>query len=221
MTKTSGIPWAASPPASYQGPRIGLVHGLLAGDHMARHLLTFLRDAGFADTTLYSNHLSPAVIARDMKAARRENRQVALIGYSQGGFQVVKTARLLQREQVPVNLMVSIAAGGGGRLYFPQWGVNVRHIPSNVHRHLNYFSMTDHMGTDPVRSLNLAQAEAPHTHIENIAYPAEAAVGHVETVRCYPSDRVAPLVRELFLERLVKELSSLALAQAPAEPCVP
>lgn len=219
MTQTSGIPWKAAPPADYRGPRIGLVHGLLAGDHMARHLLRFLRDAGFADTTLYSNHLPPAVIARDMKRAHGNDRRIALIGYSQGGFQVVKTARLLQREQVPVNLMVSVAAGGGGRLYFPQWGVNVRHIPANVRRHLNYFSMTDRMGTDPVRSHNLAQAEASHTHIENIAYPAEAAVGHIETVRCYPSDRVPPPVRELFLERLIKELSSLA--QVPAAPCVP
>lgn len=209
MTQTSGIPWKAAPPADYRGPRIGLVHGLLAGDHMARHLLTFLREAGFADTTLYSNHLSPAVIARDMKAAQNNDRRIAMVGYSQGGFQVLKTARLLQRDAIPVDLMVAVAAGGGGRLYPPQWGVNARHIPSNVRRHLNYFSMIDRMGTDPVRVLNMARAEDAQTHIENISYPPEAGVGHIDIVRCFPEERILPPVRTLFLDRLIAELSAL------------
>lgn len=218
------IAWQASPPPGYEGPRIALVHGLLAGDHMARHLLTWLREAGFADTSLYSNHLAPALIARNLTPAHASGRAIALIGYSQGGFQVVKTARLLQRERVPVHLMVSVAAGGGGRLYFPQWGVNARQIPANVQRHLNYFSLTDRMGTDPVTAHNFAHASGAQTHVENIAYPVEAAVGHIETVRCYPPERVAPLVRELFLQRLLRELSPLASsrpAPSPAVPCVP
>lgn len=201
--------WTAQPPANYRGPRIALVHGLLAGDHMARHLLTFLREAGFADTTLYSNHLPPALIARDMKAAHRNDRRVAMIGYSQGGFQVLKTARLLQCDAIPVDLMVSVAAGGGGRLYPPQWGVNARRIPANVRRHLNYFSMIDRMGTDLMRSFNLATAESAHTHIENIAYPREAGVGHIDIVRCFPAERILPPVRTLFLDRLLMELSAL------------
>ncbi len=204
------IRWQASPPPDYAGPRIALVHGLLAGNHMARHLLTFLREAGYADTTLYSNHLSPALIARDLATATTAGRAIAMIGYSQGGFQIVKTARLLQRQNVPVHLSVSVAAGGGGRLYFPQWGVDVRRIPANVQRHLNYFSRTDRIGTDPLTALNFAHPEVGHTQVENISYPVAAAVGHLETVRCYPSERVHALVRELFLERLLRELAQLA-----------
>ena len=68
--------WIAQAPADYQGPRIALVHGLFAGNHMERHLLTFLRKAGFADTTLYSNHLSPDAIARDMAAAVKAGRSI-------------------------------------------------------------------------------------------------------------------------------------------------
>ena len=116
--------WTARPSADYRGPRIALVHGLLAGAHMERHLLTFLREAGFADTTLYSNHHSPAAIASDMASAARAGRAIALIGYSQGGFQVIKTARLLKRDGIGINLTVSVAAGGSGRLYPAQWGVN-------------------------------------------------------------------------------------------------
>ena len=92
----------------------------------------------------------------------------------------------------------------------PQWGVNVRRIPGNVQRHLNYFSRSGRIGTDPLTALNFAHPEAGHTQVENIAYPVAAAVGHLETVRCYPSERVHALVRELFLERLLRELAQLA-----------
>lgn len=201
--------WTARPSADYRGPRIALVHGLLAGAHMERHLLTFLREAGFADTTLYSNHHSPAAIASDMASAARAGRAIALIGYSQGGFQVIKTARLLKRDGIGINLTVSVAAGGSGRLYPAQWGVNARRIPGNVQRHLNYFSAVDRMGTDPVHEHNLAHAEASHTYIENIVYPAAAGVTHIETVRCYPPERVLPAVRAQFLERLLQELQPL------------
>ena len=93
--------WHAALPADYRGPRIGLVHGLAAGRHMEQHLLTFLREAGFADTSLYSNYARPAVIARDMAEATKAGRPLALIGFSQGGFQIVKEARELLREGVP------------------------------------------------------------------------------------------------------------------------
>lgn len=206
---TSPAHWLATPPANYRGPRIGLVHGLGAGGHMERHLLQFLRAAGFADTTLYSHYRRPAAIADDMQAAVSAGRRIALIGYSQGGFQVVKAAHALSRRDVPVDLLVTVAAGGVGRLYFPQFGANPRRIPANVQRCLNYFAEGDRMGCDPVAALNLARAEAPPTTVENLAYPRDAGVDHIGIVRCYPPERVAPLVREWFLQRLLQELSSL------------
>jgi hypothetical protein len=69
--------------------------------------------------------------------------------------------------------------------------------------------MVDRMGTDPVHAHNLAYAESAETHVENIIYPAEAKVEHIETVRCFPPERVLPLVRTLFLDRLLAELSVL------------
>lgn len=47
--------WHAAPPADYRGPRIALVHGLAAGRHMEQQPLKFLRESGFADTSLYSS----------------------------------------------------------------------------------------------------------------------------------------------------------------------
>lgn len=207
--------WQASPPAHYNGPRIVLVHGLLAGRHMQNHLLTFLRDAGYADTTLYSNHLSPTIIARDVQQAAHAGRAVALIGYSQGGFQVVKVSHLLRQSGIAVDLMVSLAAGGAGRLYPPQWGASVRRIPDNVKRHLNFFATGDTLGTDPVHSLNLAQAESGTTQVENIAYSLDDGVDHKNIVRCFPADRVPAAVRTLFLDRLQQELSALDTLSRP------
>lgn len=207
--------WQASPPEHYNGPRIALVHGLLAGRHMENHLLTFLRAAGYADTTLYGNHLSPVVIARDMQLAAQSGRAVAMIGYSQGGFQVVKVSRLLRQSGIAVDLMVSLAAGGVGRLYPPQWGASVRHIPDNVKRHLNYFAVGDTMGTDPLHSLNLAHAESTATHVENISYSLDDGVDHKSIVRCFPPERVPAAVRTLFLDRLQQELSALDARHRP------
>lgn len=202
--------WRATPPPDYRGPRIALVHGLAAGRHMEKHLLRFLREAGFADSTLYSNYLPSGVIATALEKAARAGRPIALVGYSQGGFQVVKVARKLARQNVRVNLLVTIAAGGAGRLYFPQVGFNPRQIPGNVDRCLNYFAEGDRLGTDPVARWNLARALSSRTQVENIAYPREAAVDHIGIGRCYPPERVAPLVRTLFLERLLRELEALA-----------
>lgn len=201
--------WRATPPDNYRGPRIGLVHGLAAGGHMERHLLAFLRNAGFADTTLYSNYTRPAMIAADMADAAAAGRAVALIGYSQGGFQVVKAAQLLARKNVGIDLLVTVAAGGAGRLYFPQLGTNPRRIPANVKKCLNYYAEGDRLGTDPLPRLNLAVAESPATQLENIAYPRAAGVDHISIARCYPPERVAPLVREQFLERLLTQLGAL------------
>lgn len=207
-------PWLATPPADHAGPRIALVHGLAAGRHMEQHLLQFLREAGFADTSLFSNYARPATLAAHLAAV--PDRPRVLIGYSQGGFQSVKAAQLLARQDVAVDLLVTVAAGGAGRLYFPQIGFNPRRIPANVRRCLNYFSLGDALGTDPLEHLNHAQPAAPETQVENIAYPRDARIDHIALVRCYPPAKVAPLVKERFLVRLLTELRGEAVAPAHA-----
>lgn len=207
--------WRAAPPSDYRGPRLVLVHGLAAGNHMERHLLKFLRDAGYADTTLYSNYTPPSTIAKHVADAVQAGRPVALIGYSQGGFQLVKVAHELSAITVDVDLLVTIAAGGAGRLYFPQIGANPRRIPANVKRCLNYYAEGDWLGTDPIAAMNLAKAEASGTHIENIVFPRDAGVDHIGIVRCYPPERVAAPVKALLLDRLLQELSALATESRP------
>lgn len=212
MTNT----WLATPPADYRGPRIALVHGLAAGRHMERHLLKFLREAGFADTTLFSNYERPEVLARHLTHEAAAGRPRVLIGYSQGGFQCVKAALALDKEGIGIDLLVTAAAGGAGRLYFPQIGFNPRRIPGNVKRCLNFYAEGDPLGSDPLAHLNLARAESPHTQVENIAYPRNARINHVTLVRCYPPAKVAPLVQERFLSRLLAELRGEAHAPATA-----
>lgn len=204
--------WRAAPPTDYAGPRIALVHGLAAGRHMEQHLLQFLREQGFADTTLFSNYARPADLADHLAPAAGAR---VLVGYSQGGFQCVKAARELAARGVPVDLLVTVAAGGAGRLYFPQIGFNPRRIPANVRRCLNYFAEGDALGTDFLARLNLARAEQAGTQVENIAYPRAARIDHIGVVRCYPPGRVAPLVQERFLERLLAELQGTT-ASRPA-----
>lgn len=201
--------WIATPPAGYTGPRIALVHGLAAGRHMERHLLAFLREAGFADTTLFSHYARPAALADHLADPTTTGRARVLIGYSQGGFQCVKAAQALAARDVTVDLLVTVAAGGAGRFFFPQIGFNPRRIPGNVQHCLNYFAEGDPLGSDVIHHLNLAQAEASTTRIENIAYPRAARLGHIGIVRCFPTERVAPAVRHLFLDRLQQELAAL------------
>lgn len=201
--------WRANPAENYRGPKIALIHGLLAGSHMQRHLLHFLREASYQDTSLYSNHQRPVVVARDLIQAGKAGRPIVLIGYSQGGSQVIKVAKILQQHGLACDLVVSLAAGGLGRLYPAQWGFNVRQIPANIKRYLNYFAAVDHLGTDHKYHYNLAVAPGFATHVENIAYPATTKVDHLSIVRCYPAERVVPEVRKLFLERLLVELSKL------------
>lgn len=206
---TSSQHWRANPANDYHGPKIVLIHGLLAGTHMQRHLLQFLRDAGYTDTSLYSNHQRPASIARDLIQAGQAGRPIVLIGYSQGGSQVLKVAKVLQQHHLDCELVVSLAAGGMGRIYPAQWGFNVRHIPANIKKYLNYFAAVDRLGTDRQYHKNLAVASSINTYVENIAYPVTANVDHLSIVRCYPTERVVPEVQKLFLERLLKELSEL------------
>lgn len=201
--------WRANPANNDHGPKIILIHGLMAGTHMQRHLLQFLRDAGYADTSLYSNHQRPASIARDLIQAGQAVRPIVLIGYSQGGSQVLKVAKVLQQHNLACELVVSLAAGGMGRIYPAQWGFNVRHIPANIKKYLNYFAALDRLGTDRQYHKNLAVASSINTHVENIAYPVTANVDHLSIVRCYPTERVVPEVQKLFLNRLLAELEKL------------
>jgi len=204
------IPWLANLPATSAGPRIALIHGLMAGKHMERHLLTFLRAAGYADTSLYSNHLSPARIVDDLVVAAKEKRPIVLVGYSQGGSQVLKVAKLLAKQGIQTDLVVSLAAGGLGRFYFPQWGFNMRRIPKGIKCYLNYYAAQDVLGTDVLPFLNLARAESKDTMLENIGYSRSAGVDHFKIVTCYPTERVLPEVKALFLDRLLKELGELS-----------
>lgn len=201
--------WRPQVPAGYRGPRIALIHGLLAGAHMQKHLLRFLREAGFADTTLYSNHHRVAAIADDLAAAAGEGRAIALIGYSQGGFQVLKVAAQLSRRQVPVDLMVSYAAGGVGRWYPPQWGFNPRRLPAGVKRYLNAFSGIDFMGTDQPHERNLMPDNGDAGLVENIFFADALGIDHVAMARCYPPERVHPDIRLRLLDRLLAELARL------------
>ncbi len=209
MPHTS-IPWHANLPATSSGPRIALIHGLLAGKHMERHLLSFIRAAGYADTSLYSNHLSPARIADDLAVAARAGRPIVLVGYSQGGSQVLKVAKLLAKRGIETDLVVSLAAGGLGRFYFRQWGFDMRRIPAGIKRYLNYYAAKDLLGTDLLPSANQARAESKDTYLENIGYEQSAGVDHFKIVTCYPATRVLPEVKALFLDRLLKELEQLS-----------
>lgn len=201
--------WQSPVPANGPGPRIVLIHGFLAGKHMARHLLRWVREAGFEDASLFSNATSPAVIADFMSAAAQHQRPLVLIGYSQGGFQVLKVARVLARRGQGVNLVVSIAAGGVGRLHPAQWGFRVRHLPDNIQRLLNVYSCADAMGTDPLPGGN--QLKPRHGMVlENIALAKSDAVDHLTLVRCYPAERVHPVVAERVLAPVQAALTALA-----------
>jgi len=207
---TSSMPWRPNVPGDYRGPRIALIHGFMAGVHMQWHLLRFLREHGFADTTLYSNHLRPASIAKDLAPAAQAGRPIVLLGYSQGGIQVMKVAKLLKAQQVKCDLVISLAAGGIGRWHPAQWGFNGRRVPANVSRYLNYFAANDKLGTDRRKADNLAHATSDNTRLENIAYSEAAGVDHLSIARCYPAERVLPEVKALFLDRLLNELAELS-----------
>jgi pimeloyl-ACP methyl ester carboxylesterase len=201
--------WRADVAADYAGPRIALIHGLMAGSHMEKHLLRFVREAGYQDATLYSNHLRPSAVAKDLQEAAKAGRPIAMIGYSQGGSQVVKVANCLNKKGIKVKFVVSIAAGGYGRLFPAQWGFDMRKIPANIERYLNFYSPIDKLGSDVKPERNIAKVMSADTHLENISYSVEDAVDHLAVSRCYPVERIQPVVQELFLNRLLEELAKL------------
>lgn len=205
MTATG---WLAGQSADAVGPRIVLIHGFLAGGHMERHLLRWVREAGFADASLFSNDCSPRVIADFLAEAVPHGRPLVLIGYSQGGFQVLKVARAMARRGHAVALVASIAAGGVGRLHPAQWGFRVRRLPTNITHLLNIYSLADVMGTDPLPAGNALRSR-PGMRVENLALAKAHGVDHLALVRCFPPDRVHPVVADQVLSPLLAALRAL------------
>ena len=201
--------WIAGLPNHAAGPRIALIHGLLAGEHMERNLLRWVREAGFADASLFSNHCSPVVIADFLAAALPHGRRLVLMGFSQGGFQVLKVAKVLSRRGLAVDLVASFAAGGMGRLYPSQWGFHARRLPDNINHFINIYSHADVMGTDPWSSGNAVSAREGMT-VENIALAKSDAVDHLALVRCFPQERVHPVVTERVPAPVLAALNALA-----------
>jgi len=208
-TVLASINWRSEQPDNAAGPRIALIHGFLAGKHMERNLLRWVREAGFADASLFSNDCPPAKIADFLAAAVPYQRPLVLIGYSQGGFQVLKVASVLAKRGLAVDLVASLAAGGVGRLHPAQWGFRVRRLPANIKRLLNIYSFADAMGTDPLPAGNALPAK-PGMTPENIALAKAEAIDHLMLARCFPSDRVHPVVAERVLLPLLAAISALA-----------
>lgn len=98
-----------------------MIHGFMARRLMQRNLLRYLRSKGLSDVTMYGHLHSVDSISDELQASRREGRKLVILGYSQGGFHAVKVARELERRGVEIALLVSIAAGGLGRV-FPDGG---------------------------------------------------------------------------------------------------
>lgn len=174
---------------------------------MRRHLLHWLQAAGQTEVCLFSHHERPTRIAQWMQS--EPARAQVLVGFSQGGFQAVKVARVLAGQGVDVDLLVTVAAGGLGRWYPWQWGVSHRDLPAQVKCALNFYALGDRLGTDEHRPENLMRGMPGRSWIENHAYPEASGIGHVDMTRCYPPDRVHPSVRRLFLNRLLIELTRL------------
>lgn len=209
VAASSSTAWGSGASDNDSGPRIALIHGFLAGKHMERNLLRWVREAGFADASLFSNDCAPAVIADHLAAAVPHGRPLVLIGYSQGGFQVLKVAGILARRGYAIDLVASLAAGGVGRLHPAQWGFRVRRLPSNIKRLLNIYSHADVMGTDPWPSGNALQPRQGIA-LDNIALAKAEAIDHLALVRCFPRERVHPVVAERVLAPLLAELRALA-----------
>jgi pimeloyl-ACP methyl ester carboxylesterase len=200
--------WLSELPADYGGPRIALIHGFLAGKHMQRHLLRWVREQGYADTSLFSNHANIRSIADWLQEAALKGRPIALIGFSQGGFQVMKVAQELTQRELTVQLVVSIARGGAGWLLPAQWRFRHQLSDTHIEHVLNIYSHADRLGTNPVASGN-ALPDKPGALIENIALPRSLAIDHITLVRCYPHNRVHPVVMEKVLSPIASALARL------------
>ncbi len=193
------------------GPRIALIHGFLAATHMQRHLLRWVQEQGYHDARLFSNHSSVVPIADWLQVAADQGRPIALIGYSQGGFQVMKVAQVLAQRQVTVDCVASIARGGAGWLLPAQWLFRARLKNTTIRHLLNIYSHADLLGTNPGVKGNELPPQAGMT-LDNIAVPRDLAVDHLTLVRCYPESRVHPAVTRYVLEPLAAALAKLGKA---------
>lgn len=176
---------------------------------MRDQLLHYLRAAGVADATMYGHLHAASAIASELAAAHADGRAIAIVGYSLGGFQAVKVARELDRQNLPVCLLAIIGSGGPGRLVPSQWFADHRRIPANVDLCLNYASEADMLGSDREYGRNLAIAARPAQAVENQVFPRSAGIAHMDLVRCYPESRVNPLVRTQIIKRIQHELVAL------------
>jgi len=201
--------WLSGLPADHTGPRIALIHGFLAGTHMQRHLLRWVRAQGYADSSLFSNHANIGPIADWLQEAVAQGRPIALIGFSQGGFQVLKVAQEMTRRQLSVQLVVSIARGGAGWLLPAQWRFRHQSSHTKIKHLLNIYSHADRLGTNPFVAGN-ALPEQPGMLVENIALPRTLAIDHISLVRCYPENRVHPAVSEQVLAPIANALAKLS-----------
>lgn len=195
-------------PSDYSGPRIALIHGLLAGTHMQRHLLRWVQEQGYSDASLFSNHARVTPIADWLQAASAQGRPLALIGFSQGGFQVMKVAQVLAQRNIRVDFVASIARGGAGWLVPAQWRFRHGLTNTTIQHLLNIYSHADRMGTNPSAAGNELPAQ-PGMILENIALPRALAVDHITLVRCYPENRVHPAVAEKVLAPISAALAKL------------
>lgn len=192
-----------------QGLTIAIIYGLAARQHMQRHLLRFLREAGYSNTTLYG-HLQANTIANDLQAAANKGDNIVVMGFSQGGFEAVRVAHALNQRGIKLLLLVTIAAGGYGSVFMPhRWKDNPRSIPPNVERCLNYFSVTDALGTDRQFKKNFAHATVDQQQVENIFFTKEENIPHIALTKCYPASSVHPRVKADFLQRIKAELAAV------------
>jgi pimeloyl-ACP methyl ester carboxylesterase len=176
---------------------------------MEKHLMKFLRTSGYDDTTDYG-HVYPARrIADDLAEAARVGRPIAVIGFSQGGFQAVEVARELSKQGVEVPLLVTIAAGGLGRWVPTRWGADPRELPANVTRCLNVYAEGDRLGTDGSLGRNRVWSPKQGQLIENVEIPGSEGVSHIDLVRCYPESRVHPVVKARCLDRVLNHLDAI------------
>lgn len=198
-----------APTSESAGPRIAAIHGLLARELMERHLAKFLIASGYPDTTVYG-HVYPARrIADDLAEAADAGRPIAVVGFSQGGFQAVEVARELARRDIEVPLLATIAAGGMGRLVPTRWGSDPRRVPANVQRCLNVYSEGDALGADKQSARNRAWADDQGQQVENVEFPASEGISHIDLVRCYPESKVHPAVKARCLDRLLEHLATV------------
>ncbi len=189
--------------------KIILIHGFLAREHMQRHFCHYLHAHGYTDAQVYGHLHSVVELAREIRYAKQQGQAVVMIGFSQGGFHVVRVARYLANYAIGIDLLVTMAAGGLGRILPKQWGFNPRHIPRNVNKALNYFSVGDYLGSDLSEVNNRIYASDANQSLENIVFARELKISHIDLSRCYPEQRIHPTVQNLLLDRLLMELEVL------------